>query len=284
MGDSRQEGSPLTAWSFTPAQSCGSCGSGPEGAKLMVSQLRLLRPSSNLELPQWGNYMSWSGDSSLHGVETASSTQLTVNWYSAGVLALPFFHRVNPLHPEGLRGGYCGLPRPSWWPVSGQGPQGYTFRPRCDEAQARSRVPHWDLAVVLEALCRPPSEPIEDISDRLLTLKTVFLLAISSLKRVGDLQALSVDPSYLDLASGLAKLFCTFLWGMSLRSLPLHHGLSYFRIFVHLPSESPTRRGFIVCVQCEHWMRTSTELPCCMQGENNHGWVIWQYNYMLVNV
>ncbi len=60
MGDSRQEGSPLTAWSFTPAQSCGSCGSGPEGAKLMVSQLRLLRPSSNLELPQWGNYWRFS--------------------------------------------------------------------------------------------------------------------------------------------------------------------------------------------------------------------------------
>ncbi len=148
-------------------------------------------------------------------------------------------------------------------PLGGQLlPPGYTFPPRCDEAQARSRVPHWDLAVVLEALCRPPFEPIEDLSDRLLTLKTVFLLAISSLKRVGDLQALSVDPSYLDLASGLAKLFCTLLWGMSLRSLPLHHGLLYFRLFVHLPSESPTRRGFIVCVQCEHWMRTSTELPC----------------------
>ncbi len=47
----------------------------------------------------------------------------------------------------------------------------------------------------------------EEISDRLLTLKTVFLLAISSLTRVGDLQALSVAPSYLDFAPGLAKVF-----------------------------------------------------------------------------
>ncbi len=66
--------------------------------------------------------------------------------------------------------------------------------------QVRSRVPPWDLAVVLEALCRPPFEPIEEISEHLLTLKTVLLLAISSLKRVGNLQALSVAPSYLDCA------------------------------------------------------------------------------------
>ncbi len=36
----------------------------------------------------------------------------------------------------------------------------------------------------------------------------------------------------------------------------------YSRHFVLLPSGSPTRRGLIVCVQCEHWTYTSTELPC----------------------
>ncbi len=29
---------------------------------------------------------------------------------------------VSPLHPEGPRGGYSGLPRPSWWPFSRQNP------------------------------------------------------------------------------------------------------------------------------------------------------------------
>ncbi|KAL0147482.1 hypothetical protein M9458_057222 [Cirrhinus mrigala] len=66
----------------------------------------------------------------------------------------------------------------------------------------RPRVPSWDLSVVLEALCRPPFEPVEEISDRFLTLKSVLLLALSSLKRVGDLQALSVAPSFLDLRQG----------------------------------------------------------------------------------
>ncbi len=49
--------------------------------------------------------------------------------------------------------------------------------------------------------------PIEEISDRHLTMKIVLLLAISSLKRVGDLQALSVAPTYLDFAPRMAKVF-----------------------------------------------------------------------------
>ncbi len=81
----------------------------------------------------------------------------------------------------------------------------------------RSRFPPWDLDVVLDALCRPPFKPIEEISDCHLTLKTVFLLAISSLKRVGDMQGLSVAPTHLDFAPGMAKAFCTLMRGTSLK-------------------------------------------------------------------
>ncbi|KAL0169055.1 hypothetical protein M9458_037277, partial [Cirrhinus mrigala] len=68
-------------------------------------------------------------------------------------------------------------------------------------------VPTWDLAVVLKALCRPPFEPIEEILVRFLTIKTALLLALISLKRVGDLQALSVAPSHLEFAPGMTKAF-----------------------------------------------------------------------------
>ncbi len=132
----------------------------------------------------------------------------------------------------------------------------------------RSRIPPWDLAVVLEALCRPPFEPIEEISDHHLTLKTVFLLAITSLKRVGDLQALSVAPTHLEFAPGMAKAFCTLVQGTSLRFLPSRHSLSYCRPLVLLPSGSQTSRSLTVCVQCEHWIHTSTELPCGERGTN----------------
>ncbi|KAL0149156.1 hypothetical protein M9458_055588, partial [Cirrhinus mrigala] len=71
----------------------------------------------------------------------------------------------------------------------------------------RPHVSTWDLAVVLEALCRPPFEPIEEIPVRFLTIKTALLLALTFLKWVGDLQALSVAPSHLEFAPGMTKAF-----------------------------------------------------------------------------
>jgi len=60
---------------------------------------------------------------------------------------------------------------------------------------------------------------------------------------------------YLDSDSG------HFLSQLRARFPSLHHGLSYSNPSVLLPSGSPTSRSLIVCVQCEHWMHTSTELP-----------------------
>lgn len=59
------------------------------------------------------------------------------------------------------------------------------LRPIC-----RHRVPSWDLSVVLEGFSNAPFEPLESASVKLLTLKVAFLIAITSLKWVGDLQAL----------------------------------------------------------------------------------------------
>ncbi|CAM4662369.1 unnamed protein product [Leuciscus chuanchicus] len=71
----------------------------------------------------------------------------------------------------------------------------------------RSRVPPWDLSVALQGLSQAPFEPIEEVPEKFLTLKALFLLAISSLKRIGDLQALSVAPSCLEFAPGMVKAF-----------------------------------------------------------------------------
>ncbi|XP_067226371.1 uncharacterized protein [Chanodichthys erythropterus] len=64
----------------------------------------------------------------------------------------------------------------------------------------RTKTPTWDLTIVLQGLAEAPFEPIEEVSDKFLTLKTIFLLAVSSLKRIGDLQALSIAPSCLEFA------------------------------------------------------------------------------------
>ena len=44
-------------------------------------------------------------------------------------------------------------------------------------------LPQWHLGIVLEALCKPPYEPLQEESLKHLTLKTVFLLAMASAGR-----------------------------------------------------------------------------------------------------
>ena len=53
------------------------------------------------------------------------------------------------------------------------------------------RPPAWDLSRVLRYLTSPEFEPLSQASLRALSLKTSFLLALATAKRVGELQALS---------------------------------------------------------------------------------------------
>jgi len=68
-------------------------------------------------------------------------------------------------------------------------------------------VPTWDLAIVLEGLSLAPFEPIEEVPEKFLIYKTIFLLAISSLKRIRDLQSLSFAPSCHEFSPGMVKAF-----------------------------------------------------------------------------
>ncbi|KAK2866765.1 hypothetical protein Q7C36_002821, partial [Tachysurus vachellii] len=70
---------------------------------------------------------------------------------------------------------------------------------------SRPRLPSWDLSVVLEGLLEAPFEPMESASEKFLTLKSALLLALASLRRVGDLQALSIAPTCLEFSPGMSK-------------------------------------------------------------------------------
>ncbi len=63
-------------------------------------------------------------------------------------------------------------------------------------------VPSWDLPSVLSALRGAPFEPLQSVELNFLSLKTVLLAALATAKRVGDLQAFSVDDSCLELRPG----------------------------------------------------------------------------------
>ena len=53
------------------------------------------------------------------------------------------------------------------------------------------KPPDWNLLLVLHCLSRPPFEPLKLASDKHLTWKTSFLLALASAKRVSELHRLS---------------------------------------------------------------------------------------------
>ncbi len=67
-------------------------------------------------------------------------------------------------------------------------------------------VPTWDLPTVLRALKGPPFEPLQSSDLRSLSLKTALLLGLASVKRVGDLQALSTSPACLEFGPNDSKV------------------------------------------------------------------------------
>ena len=63
------------------------------------------------------------------------------------------------------------------------------------EAKSPRRTPSWDLFLVLSALRLPPYEPLKQSSLKHLTLKTTFLVSLTSGRRCNEVLALSGLPS-----------------------------------------------------------------------------------------
>ena len=58
------------------------------------------------------------------------------------------------------------------------------------------RPPAWDVSLVLQSLTGAPYEPLRTREERFLAQKTLFLLALASAKRIGELHALSYRVSH----------------------------------------------------------------------------------------
>ena len=69
----------------------------------------------------------------------------------------------------------------------------HSFRLECPRPS--SRVPPWDLLLVLRFLRGPPFESLSSCSLRYLTQKVLFLVSLAKARRVGELQAVSRDVS-----------------------------------------------------------------------------------------
>ncbi len=116
-------------------------------------------------------------------------------------------------------------------------------------------VPCWDLSVFLEGLVAAPFEPLESAPEHLLTLKVILLLALTSLKRVGDLQALSVSEMCMDFAPGQSRWPCGLGLVTFPRSCPHRFALrwSHFTLSILLPLLRVRMRSFTCSAQFELW-------------------------------
>ncbi len=83
-------------------------------------------------------------------------------------------------------------------------------------------VPSWDLPSVLTTSKGEPFEPLYSVELKFLSLKTVLLAALAPVKRVGDVQAFSVDDSCLEFGPGNSSCLETPAWTCAQSS---HHAL-----------------------------------------------------------
>ena len=90
---------------------------------------------------------------------------------------------------------------------------------RLSSAERVLRPPAWDLSRVLTYLVSPAFEALSQASFRALTLKTLFLLALATAKRVGELQALSLPSSPLWL--GMPAFLTSRSWSPSRSRSPV---------------------------------------------------------------
>ncbi|KAI2648208.1 Gag-Pol polyprotein [Labeo rohita] len=90
-----------------------------------------------------------------------------------------------PFNSQSVRCCHCSVPRCSGWNIPRPHP-----------------IPSWDLSVALQGLREAPFEPLASVELKYLSFKTALLTALASIKRVGDLQAFSVDEACLEFGPG----------------------------------------------------------------------------------
>ncbi len=99
-------------------------------------------------------------------------------------------YKTFPFHNQGVRSSYSGLSCPYSRPTGGKRQLSCMFSEGSQEAESASASYH---PYIWPALKGPPFELLQSTNLWSLSLKTALLLALASVKRVGDLQMLSIS-------------------------------------------------------------------------------------------
>ena len=125
--------------------------------------------------------------------------------------------------------------------------------------------PAWPVALVLNSLTAAPYEPIKEAEERFLAQKMLFLLALASAKRVGELHALSHRVSH---SVGWKEVSFSFVPGFVAKTQDQSSLDPRFESFTipALPRSRDSPNGRLLCPvravrQC--LSRTASHRPCC---------------------
>ena len=108
------------------------------------------------------------------------------------------------------------------------------------------RPPAWDVALVLQSFTGAPYEPLRTCDESFLAQKTLFLLALASAKRIGELHALSYRVSH---SRGWAKVSFSFVPGFVAKTQDPSSLASRFEGFTvpPLPNARNNHNGRLLC-------------------------------------
>ena len=108
------------------------------------------------------------------------------------------------------------------------------------------RPPVWDVTLVLQSLTKAPYQPLRTSDERFLAQKALFLLALASAKRVGELHALSHRIYH---SRGWGEVFFTFVAGFVAKTQDPSSSAPRFEGFTipALPNSSTNRNGRLLC-------------------------------------
>ena len=125
--------------------------------------------------------------------------------------------------------------------------------------------PAWDASLVLQSLTGTPYEPLRTCDERFLAQKTLFLLALASAKRIGELHALSYRVSH---TRNWGEVSFSFVPGFVAKTqdpsslAPRFEGFSV----PALPNERNNRNGRLLCpvrAVRRYLDRTAAHRPRC---------------------
>ena len=124
--------------------------------------------------------------------------------------------------------------------------------------------PTWDVTLILQNLTRAPYEPLRTSDEHFLAQKMLFLLALASAKRVGELHALS----HISHSRDWGEVSFTFVAGFVVKTQNPSSSAPRFEGFTvpALPNSSTNRNGRLLCpvwaFRC-YLDRTAAHRPQC---------------------